>query len=91
MTSPPVRHSRLLAGIQLSGLGLHLREWTDEDLPTMVELFDDPAVDRWPPLRSPFDLTAARTYLDQSRKGRAGGRGVQLPSPPTDAPSARSC
>jgi hypothetical protein len=36
--------------IRLSGLGLHLREWTDDDLPVMVELFDEPQVHRWTPL-----------------------------------------
>jgi hypothetical protein len=33
--------------IGLSGLGPHLREWTDADLPVMAELFDDPEVSRW--------------------------------------------
>jgi RimJ/RimL family protein N-acetyltransferase len=64
--------------IGLSGLGLHLREWADADLPVMVELFDDPEVSRWTPLPSPFDLTAARTYLDQARARRAEGRSIQL-------------
>jgi RimJ/RimL family protein N-acetyltransferase len=64
--------------ITLSGLGLQLREWSDADLPVMVELFDDPDVDRWTPLPSPFDLTAARTYLDQARARRAEGRSIQL-------------
>jgi RimJ/RimL family protein N-acetyltransferase len=66
------------AHIRLRGLGLVLREWSDQDLPVMVELFDDPHVDRWTPLRSPFDLTAARTYLDRARDQRAAGRRLQL-------------
>ncbi|MGR6919510.1 hypothetical protein ACU635_35200 [[Actinomadura] parvosata] len=40
-----------------------MREWTADDLPVMVELFGDPQVDRWTPLRSPFDLAAAHSYL----------------------------
>ncbi|MGK5741482.1 GNAT family N-acetyltransferase [Micromonospora sp. URMC 103] len=64
--------------IRISGLGLHLREWTDDDLPVMVELFDDPDVAQWTPLASPFDLTAARNYLDQARTRRAGGHSIQL-------------
>jgi len=52
------------AAIQLTRRGLILREWSDDDLPHMVELFDDPLGDRFPPLRSPFNLSAARAYLD---------------------------
>ncbi len=47
-------------------------------MPAMVELFDDCAVDRWTPLRAPFDETAARAYLDRARGHRAQGRGLQL-------------
>ncbi len=67
-----------LTTIRLSGLGLHLREWTDDDLPVMVNLFDCPDVHRWTPLRAPFDLNAARTYLDQARIRRSEGRSIQL-------------
>ncbi|WP_371781906.1 GNAT family N-acetyltransferase [Streptosporangium subroseum] len=65
----------LPADIRLTGLGLVLREWTDDDLPVMVELFDDARVNRWTPLRSPFDKEAARTYLAQARQRRADDRG----------------
>lgn len=58
----------------ITGLGLHLREWLDDDLPAMVKLFDDPDVSRWTPLRSPFDDEAARAYLERAR----AGRGLQL-------------
>jgi RimJ/RimL family protein N-acetyltransferase len=64
--------------INLRGHGLHLREWTDGDVPTMVTLFDETEVDRWTPLRSPFDHTAARAYLDQARARRADNRAIQL-------------
>ncbi|MGN9844471.1 GNAT family N-acetyltransferase [Nonomuraea sp. H19] len=50
------------APIQLTGSALILREWDEADVPAMAELFDDPAVDRWTPLRAPFDQ-AARAYL----------------------------
>jgi hypothetical protein len=36
---------RFPAGIRLQGQGLILREWTEDDLTTMVELFDDPEGD----------------------------------------------
>jgi RimJ/RimL family protein N-acetyltransferase len=51
----------------LTGRGLVLREWADADLTTMTELFDDPDVAYRTPLASPFDLAAARTYLDKAR------------------------
>jgi RimJ/RimL family protein N-acetyltransferase len=68
----------LPAHIQLAGLGLILREWTADDLPVMVELFDDPQVDNWTPLRSPFNLTSAHVYLDKARQDRAAGSRLQL-------------
>ncbi|GGO08483.1 GNAT family N-acetyltransferase [Microbispora bryophytorum] len=66
------------AHLQLTGSGLILREWDDGDVPAMTELFDDQAVDRWTPLRAPFDQTAARAYLDQARRRRAHGARLQL-------------
>ncbi|MEU7886832.1 GNAT family N-acetyltransferase [Microbispora bryophytorum] len=66
------------AHLQLTGSGLILREWDDGDVPAMTELFDDQAVDRWTPLRAPFDQTAARAYLDQARRQRAHGARLQL-------------
>ncbi|MFD0560128.1 RimJ/RimL family protein N-acetyltransferase [Stackebrandtia endophytica] len=70
-----VRFSR---DITVSGDGLILRDWTDEDVTAMIELFDDPLVDRWTPLVSPFDLAAARAYLAASHRSRADDRGIQL-------------
>jgi RimJ/RimL family protein N-acetyltransferase len=64
--------------IRLTGLGLHLREWTDDDLPVMVELFDDPQFDQWTPLASPFDLPVAQAYLSRAQEQRNAGRVVQL-------------
>jgi RimJ/RimL family protein N-acetyltransferase len=76
MTTPPSdsfpRH------IHLSEQNLILREWADADLPAMVELFDDPEVDRWTPLRTPFNLDAARAYLDRARQLRTAGQRLQL-------------
>ncbi|MFI7611002.1 GNAT family N-acetyltransferase [Nonomuraea terrae] len=68
----------LPADICLTGLGLVLREWTDDDLPVMVELFNDPQVGLWTPLRFPFDKEAARAYLAQARQRRSDGLYVQL-------------
>ncbi|MFF5111525.1 GNAT family N-acetyltransferase [Streptosporangium sp. NPDC000509] len=78
MTAPDGTQGRFPLDVQLSGFGIHLREWTDEDLPVMVALFDEPQVARWTPLRSPFDFDAAHEYLSQSRRARAADRGMQL-------------
>ncbi|MEZ0090606.1 GNAT family N-acetyltransferase [Streptacidiphilus sp. EB129] len=64
--------------VRLTGYGLVLREWTDEDLPAMVDLFDEAEIARWTPLPSPFDLAAAKEYLALSRESRAEGRRMQL-------------
>jgi RimJ/RimL family protein N-acetyltransferase len=75
-TPPPIR--LFPSRIYLAGLGLILREWRDDDLPVMAELFDDPDVDRWTPLRAPFDLDAAQAYLAGARELRAADRRIQL-------------
>ncbi|KPH98053.1 GCN5-related N-acetyltransferase [Actinobacteria bacterium OK074] len=64
--------------LRLTGEGLILREWTEDDLPAMAELFDDPEVARWTPLASPFDEAAARAYLDTALQARAEGLRIQL-------------
>ncbi|WP_405691281.1 GNAT family N-acetyltransferase [Streptomyces sp. NBC_00057] len=56
--------------IRLSGDGILLREWAESDLPALVELYDDPEIDRWTPVPSPFDARAAREYLTKAREGR---------------------
>ncbi|MER5647271.1 GNAT family N-acetyltransferase [Streptosporangium sp. NPDC002524] len=78
MTALDGTEGRFPSDVRLSDLGIHLREWTDEDLPVMVVLFDEPQVARWTPLRSPFDFDAAREYLAQARRARAADRGMQL-------------
>ncbi|WP_329116958.1 GNAT family N-acetyltransferase [Streptomyces sp. NBC_01465] len=65
--------------VRLSGEGIELREWTEDDLSSLVELYDDPEIDRWTPVPSPFDAEAARAYLAKARAGRDEGRStVQL-------------
>ncbi|MEU8271114.1 GNAT family N-acetyltransferase [Sphaerisporangium sp. NPDC049002] len=64
--------------LRLSGHGLVLREWAQDDLPVMAELFDDPAIAYWTPLVSPFGLKAARDYLEKARRSRATGQRVHL-------------
>jgi RimJ/RimL family protein N-acetyltransferase len=68
----------LSPALMLTGNGLVLREWTDDDLTTLVELFDDPDVASRTPLASPFGLVAARDYLDRARQARADRLRVQL-------------
>lgn len=64
--------------LRLAGCGLQLREWTDEDVPDLVALYDDPEIDRWTPVASPFDTEAALAYLAAARAKRADGHAVQL-------------
>ncbi|MGA5143381.1 GNAT family N-acetyltransferase [Streptomyces azureus] len=60
--------------IRLSGDGILLREWAESDLSALVEIYDDPEIDRWTPVPSPFDSRAAREYLTKAREGREEGR-----------------
>ena len=64
--------------VRLTGHGLVLREWTEEDLGAMVELFDDPDVAYRTPFVSPFDLAAARDHLRKGRRARIDGRRIHL-------------
>jgi RimJ/RimL family protein N-acetyltransferase/ketosteroid isomerase-like protein len=64
--------------LRLSGHGLVLREWTDEDLTAMTELFDDPDIAYRTPLASPFDAQAALDYLARARREREQGLRVRL-------------
>ncbi|MFJ6015274.1 GNAT family N-acetyltransferase [Streptomyces sp. NPDC092952] len=65
--------------LRLSGDGIQLREWTESDLSALVELYDDPEMDRWTPVPSPFTSEAARAYLAKARRGPGEGRrNVQL-------------
>jgi RimJ/RimL family protein N-acetyltransferase len=64
--------------VRLAGHGLVLREWADDDLAVMAELFDDPEVAYRTPVVSPFDLAAARDYLRKARWSRAEDLRLQL-------------
>ncbi|MEU9961081.1 GNAT family N-acetyltransferase [Streptomyces sp. NPDC050982] len=64
--------------LRLEGEGIHLREWSEEDIPALVELYDDPEIARWTPVASPFDTMAAQVYLTEAQEARTQGRKVQL-------------
>lgn len=66
------------AHLRLEGEGIHLREWSEDDLPALIELYDDPEIARWTPVASPFDAMAAQVYLSDAQEGRAQGRKVQF-------------
>lgn len=68
----------MYAPVRLSGRGLVLREWSDADLPAMVELFDEPGIARRSPLASPFDLAAATAYLNMIRRTRTARERLHL-------------
>ena len=44
----------------------------------MRELLDDPDVDHWTPVPSPFDPAAARRHLERAHEVRAAGTGLHL-------------
>ncbi|MFE1952137.1 GNAT family N-acetyltransferase [Streptomyces sp. NPDC059524] len=64
--------------LRLTGLGLILRPWTDDDLDAVQALFDDPDVAHRTPLESPFDPGAALRYLDGAERARRAGERVHL-------------
>jgi RimJ/RimL family protein N-acetyltransferase len=64
--------------VVLRGDGLVLREWRASDVVHLPGLFNDPDVDRWTPLESPFGPDAAQRYLDRAREGRLTGRTLQF-------------
>lgn len=67
-----------MSSLTLTDGDLVLREWTDEDLPAMSELFDEPSVAYRTPLASPFDEAAAAAYLTMIRRTRADGTRLHL-------------
>lgn len=59
----------MTAPVRLTGDGVVLRPWTDDDVQAMVELFDDPDVAFRTSLPSPFTLDSARARLHRARTG----------------------
>lgn len=55
-----------------------LREWSEDDLATIVELFEAPDIAYRTPLPAPFDLHAAHEYLDRVRQTRFEGHQIHL-------------
>ncbi|WP_067495602.1 GNAT family N-acetyltransferase [Actinoplanes sp. TFC3] len=70
--------SRLPYPLTLTGDGIILREWRDDDLDELVALLDEPAIARWTPMPSPFDLEAGVAYLKRAKRGRVTGSRIQL-------------
>ncbi|MGW3656925.1 GNAT family N-acetyltransferase [Streptomyces sp. NPDC005151] len=64
--------------VRLTSHDLVLREWEETDLSAMVELFDEPEIADRTPLCSPFDLDAAREYLEMIHRTRAEGQRLHL-------------
>jgi RimJ/RimL family protein N-acetyltransferase len=69
---------RLPFPITLTGDGITLREWRQDDLDDLVEMLDEPDVARWTPMPSPFDVAAGIAYLKRAQQGRTGGQRIQL-------------
>jgi len=58
--------------------GLVLREWTTDDVPDLVRLFDTPEMNRRTPLASPFDAAVARLYVQAAHDVRRRLGALQL-------------
>jgi RimJ/RimL family protein N-acetyltransferase len=67
-----------LPHLQLAGYGVVLREWTDNDLTSLIEVFNDPDTAYRTSLASPFGLTAARDYLRRAYQDRMDGHRIHL-------------
>ncbi|WP_405856234.1 GNAT family N-acetyltransferase [Streptomyces sp. NBC_01515] len=74
----------LPAQLRLTGEDLVLREWTENDLPAMTELFDDPEIAHWTPLASPFDTAPHPT----SHSPKDPPCPLHRPLPPVPPPTA---
>jgi RimJ/RimL family protein N-acetyltransferase len=61
----------------LTGAGVVLRPWTEADFPRIVELFDDPDVDAWTPLPSPYTLVEARRMFDAAARRATLGQALK--------------
>jgi RimJ/RimL family protein N-acetyltransferase len=66
------------AYLRLEGEGVHLREWSEDDVDALIAVYEDPEIARWTPVASPFDTSAALVYLAEAGEARAEGRRVQL-------------
>lgn len=64
--------------LRIAGLGLVLRQWTEDDLDAMVEAYDDPEVDRWTPIPSPFTREVAAERLVRATVDQAAGQRICL-------------
>lgn len=64
--------------LRLTGHGLVLRPWREDDLDTMVEIFDDPGIAYRTPTVSPFDLAAAKDYFGHAQRSLASGQRIHL-------------
>jgi RimJ/RimL family protein N-acetyltransferase len=63
--------------VLLHAEGLVLREWTYDDVPAMVELFDTDEMNRWTPLPSRFDEEAAKRYVEAAHRLRVETHALQ--------------
>jgi RimJ/RimL family protein N-acetyltransferase len=60
------------------GYGVILREWQEKDLAVLIDLFDEPSVDFWTPLPSPFDMNAATHHVTAARRMMRNRRNLRL-------------
>ncbi|MGN6090098.1 MAG: GNAT family N-acetyltransferase [Actinomycetes bacterium] len=57
----------------VTGEGLLLRPWREDDVSVMTELFDTDEMDRWTPLAHPFTTEVARRYVAAAQRAVNSG------------------
>ncbi|MGR7002931.1 hypothetical protein ACU686_41400 [Yinghuangia aomiensis] len=76
------------APVRVEGLGLVLRQWTEDDLDAMVAVFDNPEADHFTPIVSPFDPPNRRRPADPLAR-RPSRRAADLPRDHRGRPASR--
>ncbi|MFI0983060.1 GNAT family N-acetyltransferase [Streptomyces sp. NPDC021093] len=67
-----------LAFIELTGFGLRLREWAEDDVAAMLDGINDPEARRWDGMQvGPFDREAALRHIRTRADGWARGDNAQ--------------
>lgn len=64
--------------IRIADDGLILRDLAEEDLPGLLELFDDPATQQFYALAETHDASVLEAFFRRQATARAEGRGINL-------------
>src|SRR5689334_18015614 len=65
-------------GVELREAGLLLRPWTDRDVDAILRACQDPGIQRWTGLPSPYRREDAEGYVSGAPEAWAAGTGAHL-------------